>query len=87
MFNKVCEPKINKLDRKVDNICTGLFGDMEKPGMIDDVRELKKVFQDNPTLVDDVKTFKKLYRCTVGAFVFMLSTIAVQIFIWLRSKL
>ena len=86
MYDKVCKPKLDNLEKKVDKICNGLFGDMEKPGMIDDMRDLKKIFNDNPTIVDDVKTFKKIYKCTVGAFLFMLSTIVVQTIIWIRGK-
>jgi hypothetical protein len=86
MYDMVCKPKLDNLEKKVDKICDGLFGDMQKPGMIDDMRDLKKIFNDNPTLVDDVKTFKKLYKCSVGAMGFLIVTIIGQFFIWLRSK-
>lgn len=86
MYDKVCKPKLDKLEGKVDRICVGLFGDMDKSGMIDDLRDVKKTFQDNPTLVEDVKTFKKLYKCTIGAVVFVLCAIVGEIIFWLRDK-
>jgi len=86
MYEKVCNPKIDGLEKKVDKLCDGLFGTIDRPGMANDLRIIKNIFNENPTLIDDVKTFKKLYKCSVGAMGFLIVTIIGQFFIWLRSK-
>ena len=45
LFEKVCQPRLERIEKKLDSVCDLLRGKNSEPGIVDDVRLLKKVYK------------------------------------------
>jgi hypothetical protein len=70
MYDTICEKRFDKLDTKQDELLALMRGHNSKPGLVDEVRSIKKV-----------------HHALYAAIILILSTIAVQIIMWLGRTL
>lgn len=45
LYEKVCQPRLKRIEDKLDNIDSLLRGENKESGLVDEVRELKKVYK------------------------------------------
>lgn len=68
MYNLVCEKQFKTLTQKQDEMLALMRGHNSNPGLLDEVRSIKKV-----------------HHAFYAGFILVLSTILVQVIVWLAK--